>query len=263
MSPAPSSVRIAVVMPELLGTYGDGGNAIILEQRLRWRGLTAERIDVPVGTPVPIDVDLYLLGGGEDRPQSLAARELRADANLARGHARGAVVFAVCAGYQILGHEFPGASGIEPGVGLLDVVTAAGRGPRAVGELLVEVDPALGLPPLTGFENHQGVTRVGAGARPLGRVIRGVGNGVLSPEDGTAIEGAVAERIIATYAHGPVLARNPALADHVLSLVAGPLDPLPLEEVDLLRAERLVAARGSRRGAVRPWRANRWRRARR
>jgi CobQ-like glutamine amidotransferase family enzyme len=242
----PSAVRIAVLCPELLGTYGDGGNGIILEQRLRWRGIPVERLECSAGRPVPAEVDLYLLGGGEDRPQTLAARELRADGAVARGHARGAVIFAVCAGFQLLGHEFPGAEGAEPGLGLLDVVTSVGPGRRAVGELLVDLDPVMGLPQLTGFENHQGVTRLGSGARPLGRVVRGVGNGVPAAHDATAIEGATAERVLATYAHGPVLARNPALADHLLSLIVGPLEPLDFDEVDRLRAERLAAARGSR-----------------
>src|ERR1043165_7974586 len=95
-----SAVRIAVVLPELLGTYGDGGNGIILERRLQWRGIAVERIECGDGAALPATAALYLLGGGEDRPQTLAARELRASGALNRAHAQGAVVFAVCAGYQ-------------------------------------------------------------------------------------------------------------------------------------------------------------------
>jgi CobQ-like glutamine amidotransferase family enzyme len=237
-----SAVRIAVVLPELLGTYGDGGNGIILERRLRWRGHAVERIECTDAATMPDSADLYLLGGGEDRPQTLAARELRASGAIGRAHARGAVVFAVCAGYQIVGRSFPGAEGIEAGLDLLDVSTSVGRGPRAVGELLFEPDAALALPVITGFENHQGVTTRGEGARPLGRVVHGVGNG--ADQGGVATEGAYADRIVATYAHGPVLARNPALADWLLEMVVGPLGALDHDVVaatDSLRRERLRA----------------------
>src|SRR5687767_10401466 len=213
-----SAVRIAVVLPELLGTYGDGGNGIVLEHRLRWRGIDVERIECADAATIPDTADLYLLGGGEDRPQTLAARELRASGAINRAHARGAVIFAVCAGYQIVGESFPGAEGVEAGLGLLDVTTTVGAGPRAVGELLIEPDPTLDLPLVSGFENHQGVTALGRDARPLGRVIEGVGNGaeLATRSEGRSAsrsEGARADRIVATYAHGPVLARNPELAD--------------------------------------------------
>jgi len=240
-----SAVRIAVVLPELLGTYGDGGNGIILERRLRWRGIAAERIECGDAASLPETADLYLLGGGEDRPQTLAARELRASGAVNRAHARGAVIFAVCAGYQIVGQSFPGAEGVEPGLALLDVTTMVGAGRRAVGELLVEPDPALDLPLISGFENHQGVTALGRDALPLGRVVRGVGNGADQTPDHSRhpTEGARAERIIATYAHGPVLARNPALADWLLALIVGALGPL---EHDVVAAT--AALRRERRG---------------
>ncbi|MEO5841986.1 MAG: glutamine amidotransferase [Acidimicrobiales bacterium] len=239
-----SAVRIAVVLPELLGTYGDGGNGIVLEHRLRWRGIAAERIECADAAAIPETADLYLLGGGEDRPQTLAARELRASGAINQAHARGAVIFAVCAGYQIVGQSFPGAEGIEAGLGLLDVTTTVGAGPRAVGELLIEPDSSLDLPLISGFENHQGVTAVGRDARPLGRVLEGVGNG--ADHEVSRSEGALAERIVATYAHGPVLARNPALADWLLAMIVGPLDPLDHEVVAAtaeLRRERLAATR--------------------
>ncbi|MEO8692693.1 MAG: glutamine amidotransferase [Acidimicrobiales bacterium] len=247
-----SAVRIAVVLPELLGTYGDGGNGIVLEHRLRWRGIAVERIECGDAAALPETADLYLLGGGEDRPQTLAARELRASGAINRAHSRGAVIFAVCAGYQIVGQSFPGAEGDEAGLGLLDVTTTVGAGPRAVGELLIEPDASLGLPLISGFENHQGVTAVGRDARVLGRVLEGVGNGrperpaERKTDPGAPTEGAVAERVVATYAHGPVLARNPALADWLLAMIVGPLDPLEHEVVaatEELRRERLAATR--------------------
>jgi lipid II isoglutaminyl synthase (glutamine-hydrolysing) len=241
-------LRIAVVYPDLLGTYGDGGNGLVLARRAEWRGFPAELLQAPSDRPLP-EADLYCLGGGEDGPQVRAARTLVEDGTLARRVADGAVVLAVCAGFQVAGRSFPGATG-DPheGVGLLDVDTVKGSGPRAVGEVLVEVDPAsLGaLPVLTGFENHGGATSLRDGAVPLGRVVAGVGNG-----DGDGVEGAVQGRVVGTYLHGPVLARNPALADRLLSWALGhdetPLDPLDDGEAESLREERLAAVGGKRR----------------
>jgi lipid II isoglutaminyl synthase (glutamine-hydrolysing) len=233
-------VRLVWVYPDLLSTYGDRGNLLVLERRTRLRGIAAEPVFVNSDQPVPRDGDIYLLGGGEDLPQVLAARRLRADGGLAEAADRGAVVFAVCAGYQLLGHEFGGADG-EPtaGLGILDIRSNRGE-QRAVGEIVAEVDPVLGIPELTGFENHQGVTRLGPHAIPLANVSTGIGNG-----DGT--EGAHAGRVLGTYLHGPALVRNPALADLLLGWVAGPLPPIPPDEEELaqtLRRERLAAVSG-------------------
>ena len=231
------TVRLVWVYPDLLSTYGDRGNLLVLERRARLRGIAAEPVFVNSDQPVPRDGDIYLLGGGEDLPQVLAARRLRADGGLADAADRGAVVFAVCAGYQLLGHEFGGADG-EPtaGLGILDI--RSGRGEqRSVGEVVADVDPALGVPALTGFENHQGVTRLGPRAIPLATVTTGIGNG-----DGT--EGAHAGRVLGTYLHGPALVRNPGLADLLLGWVAGPLPAIPADEEELaqtLRRERLAA----------------------
>jgi CobQ-like glutamine amidotransferase family enzyme len=235
-----SAVRIALVYPDLLGTYGDSGNAIILSERLRWRDHDAEIVTITAGGRVPDSCDLYVLGGGEDLPQVLAAGQLGAGRPLSRAVERGAAVLAVCAGLQILGTSFAGTDGIEhPGLGLLDCRTRLG-GRRVVGELVVEPDAGLELPTLTGYENHGGVTRLGPGARPTGRVRTGVGNG-----DGT--DGVVAGRIWATYMHGPVLARNPLVADRILASVVGSLAPLDDYESEALRAERLRAAQWRRR----------------
>jgi CobQ-like glutamine amidotransferase family enzyme len=233
----PSALRLVWIYPDLLSTYGDRGNLIMLTRRARLRGLQVEPIELNSDQPVPSQGDIYLLGGGEDLPQVLAAQRLRAGGGLAGAVSSGAVIFAVCAGYQLVGTVFGGAQG-EPveGLGILDI--SSGRGDRrGVGEVLAEVDPQLGVDRLTGFENHQGVTRVGQGARPLARVLAGVGNG-----DGT--EGAYAGRILGTYLHGPALVRNPGLADLLLSWAAGPLPPLPDADENLtrqLRAERLAA----------------------
>ena len=236
-SPGASAVRIIWVYPDLLSTYGDRGNLLVLERRARLRGLGVDASQVNSDEPVPGHGDIYLLGGGEDLPQILAANRLRADGGLARAADGGAVVFAVCAGYQLLGEAFGGVEG-EPVAGLAILDISSGRGERrGVGELVAEPDPALSVPRLTGFENHQGTTRVGRSASPLASVSLGVGNG-----DGT--EGAYSGHVLGTYMHGPALARNPGLADLLLSWVAGPLEPLRPEDEDWagrLRGERLAA----------------------
>jgi lipid II isoglutaminyl synthase (glutamine-hydrolysing) len=224
----PSAVRLVWVFPDLLSTYGDRGNLLVLARRARLRGLTVEIAEVNSDQRVPVDGDIYLLGGGEDLPQILAARRLAAG--------RGAVIFAVCAGYQIIGTEFGGVEGEPvPGLGLLDI--RSGRGERrGVGEITADVDPALGVERLTGFENHQGVTQRGPEVKPLATVVTGVGNG-----DGT--EGAYSDRVVGTYLHGPALVRNPGLADMLLGWVAGTLPPVDPRQEDLvlkLRADRLA-----------------------
>jgi CobQ-like glutamine amidotransferase family enzyme len=231
-------IAIAGLYPELLGTYGDGGNVEVLAQRLRWRGVDVETVTVAAGEPVPESCDLYVLGGGEDGPQTLAAQELAASGALNRAVDRGAAVLAVCAGFQVLGTTFVGPDGRpHAGLGLLDCTTRRGSGRRRVGEIVVTPE-AFPLPQLTGYENHQGVTRLGSGCRPLGRVVSGNGN-----DSGDRSEGAVDGKVIGTYLHGPVLARNPALADLLLSWAAGTLAPLDDTEVEELRDERLGAAR--------------------
>jgi CobQ-like glutamine amidotransferase family enzyme len=233
-------VEIVLVYQSLLGIYGDRGNATVLVKRLEWRGFHPVLSVVEPGDPVPDTGQVYLLGGGEDAAQVSAVRALRADGGLQRGVERGAAVFAVCAGYQIIGKSFTVGEQDEviPGLGLLDVTTA--RGPvRAVGEILSRWEGHEGEEQwLTGFENHGGYTRLGPDAEPLASVDVGIGN----CDDGT--EGAVSGNVIGTYPHGPVLARNPALADHVLELGLGRrLRPLPRPEVDELRRQRIAAAR--------------------
>jgi CobQ-like glutamine amidotransferase family enzyme len=246
-SPAGSSgaspVGIGLVRPDLLGTYGDGGNALVLAERLVRRGIPAEVIPLMADAEVPSSVAVLVLGGGEDAAQ----RALLRDATLVRGVCQAAErdvpVLAVCAALQILGKYFDdGEGGRTPGVGLIDVETDR-LDRRAVGETVVE--PAagtgldLGATVLSGFENHGGRTLRGSGCAPLGQVRVGVGNG-----DGT--DGVVTGRIVGTYLHGPVLARNPVQADRLLEWAVGPLEPLDMPLVDQLHEERLAAARAER-----------------
>lgn len=254
--PTESTVRIVSLYPDLLGTYGDGGNAIVLSRRLSWRGIDVEHLVVDAGAPVPDSADLYLVGGGEDGPQVQATRELANSGALHRAVDRGAVVLAVCAGMQILGHRFPDATGAtREGLGLLDCETVRVDRPRAVGELLTTTarlgsdDAAVELGQLTGFENHAGRTIPGPTARTLAAVEEGEGNG-----NGT--EGVVCGTVVGTYLHGPALARNPRLADALLSWIVGPetLTPIDDTEVEALRTERIRAARDHELAPRRSWR---------
>jgi CobQ-like glutamine amidotransferase family enzyme len=234
---AESVVRIGLLLPDLLGTYGDCGNAEVLHRRLTWRDIPATVIPLPLGTAIPASLDVYLLGGGEDSAQTLAAEVLAQQTGLLRAVDRGAPVLAVCAGLQLLGRQITLDYGRpQPGAGLLDLVTTPATH-RAIGEVITQPGPGLLSEPLTGFENHRGHTELGPAAQPLGRVIRGIGNG-------TGIDGVVQGRVIGTYLHGPVLARNPELADLLLSWVTGrPLPPIELVGLTELRRERLARRR--------------------
>jgi CobQ-like glutamine amidotransferase family enzyme len=233
-----STVRIGLVLPDVMGTYGDGGNAVVLRQRLRLRGYDAEIVEITLNDPVPESLDVYLLGGAEDSAQRLATRHLQRYPGMQAAAERGAPVLAICAAIQVLGHwyETSGGERVE-GVGMFDLTTSP-QAVRAIGEVAtVPLIPGLSEP-LTGFENHRGGTTLGSDATGLARVTRGVGNGV-----GDGLEGVVQGSAIGTYMHGPALARNPELADHLLlgALGVDSLAPLDLPEVDQLRRERLRA----------------------
>ena len=232
------TVRIGLVLPDVMGTYGDGGNAVVLRQRLRLRGIDAEIVEITLDDPVPSTLDMYTLGGAEDYAQRLATRHLIRYPGLQEAAAKGAPVLAICAAIQVLGHWYETSAGERvDGVGLLDLTTSP-QPTRTIGEVVS--DPLIDgmTEKLTGFENHRGGTVLGAVAKPLARVTKGAGN-----RAGDGIDGAVQGSVIATYMHGPCLARNPQLADHLLSRVVGDLPPLELPEVDLLRRERLAAPR--------------------
>jgi CobQ-like glutamine amidotransferase family enzyme len=233
---ADSTVRIGLVLPDVMGTYGDGGNAVVLRQRLRLRGIAAEIVEITLAEAVPDSLDLYTLGGAEDYAQRLATRHLAQHPGLQRAAARGAPVLAICAAIQILGHWYETSSGERvDGVGLLDATTSP-QVVRAIGEVVSTPLLAGLIAPLTGFENHRGGTTLGPDASPLGAVKKGTGN-----RAGDGFDGAVQGSVTATYMHGPCLARNPELADLLLGNVVGKLAPLELPEVELLRRERLRA----------------------
>jgi lipid II isoglutaminyl synthase (glutamine-hydrolysing) len=231
------ALRIVWLYPDLLSTYGDRGNLLILGHRAGVRGIPVELYEVRSDQAVPSSADIYLLGGGEDGPQALAAQRLIADGGLHRAVAGGSVVFAVCAGYQLLGRSFFAKGARCTGLELLDLDSDRGE-TRAVGELAGTVDPRLGLPPLSGFENHGGRTHVGPEASPLARVTTGIGN------DGST-EGAWRGKLLGTYSHGPALSRNPALADLLLRWATGAVALPPVDDTwsERLRGERMAAVR--------------------
>lgn len=236
-------LTIGLVLPDVLGTYGDDGNALVLRERARRRGIDAAIERIMLDDDVPPTHDLYTLGGGEDAAQLIAAARLSSSPGLQAAAADGKPIFAVCAGLQVLGHTFRAHGNEVEGVGLLDITTAP-LPKRATGELAATPTRA-GITaelsqPLTGFENHMGATALGPDASALGRVTRGVGNGA---EDGGKVDGVVQGSVIATYMHGPALARNPELADlllaRALDVPLADLEPLELDAVTQLRRERL------------------------
>lgn len=243
--PETSEITVAVIYPELLGLYSDRGNAIALRHRAAVHGMKTTIIDVGPGDLLPASADIYLLGGAEDAAMVMALELLRAQRVLQEAPERGAVVLAICAGFQLIGHSFTAPDGGRlEGLGMLDI-TSHRLETRAVGEVLVD-SPLLGE--LQGFENHQGDAQLGPDVTPLGTVLHGVGNGH------GRTEGAVAGNVLGTYLHGPALARNPAFVDHVLRLSTGRDLPSPRDEViEEMRSQRRSVMLGhpAGRGGIR------------
>lgn len=241
--PRQGVLRVGLVLPDVMGTYGDSGNATVLAQRAQMRGIPAEIVTVTLDDPVPDSLDVYTIGGAEDAAQRLATAHLLAHQGLQRAAKRGAPVLAICAALQILGEWYELADGTKAeGVGLLDVTTHGRAGVRSIGEVVVQPSVDGLVEPITGFENHGGATVLGPEARPLGAVKSGDGNAAGEP-----VEGAAQDSVVATYLHGPVLARNPELADLLLARALGvpkeELGPLDLPSVRMLRTERFAAPR--------------------
>jgi CobQ-like glutamine amidotransferase family enzyme len=201
--------------PDYLNIYADRGNIAVFERRAAWRGIDLEVDEIGPGDELePGRHDLLYIGGGQDREQALIAPDLAARGErIEEAVDQGAAVLAVCGGYQLLGRFYRDRSGDElPGVGLFPLHTVAGER-RMIGDVLLECSLDGGpTRTLAGFENHAGRTYLDAGAEPLGRVVAGFGN------DGeSGAEGCRVGRAIGTYLHGPLLPRNPWLADWLLS----------------------------------------------
>ncbi len=224
------AVRLCHLFPDHLNIYADRGNIAVFQRRLQWRELSLEVVEIGLGEPIPADCHLYYLGGGQDRDQKLVSEDLVQKADPLRQAAQdGAVVLGVCGGYQLLGHSYTASDGQRlPGIGLLDLETTAGSS-RLIGDVVLDVTLNGQTNTVVGYENHAGRTRLGGGCTPLGRLRRGHGN---NGEDGC--EGAVAGRLVGTYLHGPLLPKNPWLADTLLSWsldhAGGSIDLEPLDD---------------------------------
>jgi CobQ-like glutamine amidotransferase family enzyme len=216
---ADRTLRVCALYPDLLNIYADRGNLLLLERRCQWRGIGFQLSGVGLGDPLDPDAhDLFYIGGGQDRDQALCARDMadtKRDA-LHAAAARGAVVFAVCGGYQLLGHGYEMGSERLPGVSLVDLDTVREEGPRLIGNVAIELEDGTTL---AGFENHGGRTRLGPDAKPLGRVLRGHGNDGRSGFEG--VRGGPHDTVVGTYLHGPLLPKNAHFADWLTATALG------------------------------------------
>jgi CobQ-like glutamine amidotransferase family enzyme len=231
------TLRIVDVYPGSMFPQGDLGNLRMLEHQARRRGIAAETVSAPIGDPLP-GGDLYVLAGAEDEDQPAVARRLTEEGTLVRAAAAGKVVVGIGAGYQILGRSFDTPAGATTeGLGLLDVRTTLGE--HVDIRVVTRASPRFGLPALVGYEWHRGRTALGPDAEPLAEVEIGVCNGGDPPTDG-AVQG----RVLGTYLHGPLLPRNPELADLLLGWALGAeLEPLANEFAGRAREERIAEAR--------------------
>ena len=237
----PPTLRVCALYPDLMNIYADRGNIAILRARCEWRGLGFELSASGLGERLdPESADLFYMGGGQDRDQVAVAHDMAATKRDAMHAAadRGAVVLAVCGGYQLLGSHYQLGDEDLPGIGLVDLRTVREPGPRLIGNCAIEADLGGGPRTIAGFENHGGRTHLGEGERPLGRVLSGHGN---NGRDGT--EGVHRGNVIGTYLHGPLLPKNVWLADRLIELALGvELGPLEDELED-------AAHRSARRAA--------------
>ena len=239
------TLRVCALYPDLMNIYADRGNLLLLERRCGWRGIGFELTGAGIGESIDPDAhDLFYMGGGQDRDQGLCAQDLvdtkREDLHAAAD--RGAVIFGVCGGYQLLGHSYQLGDETIPGVGLVDLHTIRDDGARLVGNVAIEVQlPGLERPRvLAGFENHGGRTHLGEAEAPLGRVLQGHGN------TGTSgYEGVRRDNVVGTYLHGPLLPKNAWFADWLVQTALGRDEPLP--ELDDTLED--AAHRGARRAA--------------
>jgi len=227
---AEHTLRVCALYPDLLNIYADRGNLLLLERRCAWRDIGFELAGAGLGDPLDPDAhDLFYIGGGQDRDQALCARDMvetKRDA-LHAAAGRGAVVFAVCGGYQLLGHGYEMGDERLPGVGLVDLDTVRADGPRLIGNVAIELEDGTTL---AGFENHGGRTHLGPGATPLGRVLRGHGNDGRSGFEG--VRGGPQDTVVGTYLHGPLLPKNAHFADWLIAMALGmaPRDLAPLDD---------------------------------
>ena len=225
-------LRLLALYPERMNIYADRGNILFLRRRCEWRGIGFSYAAAGPGEGIdPGAHDLLYIGGGQDRDQAAVAVDMVASKReaLAAAVEDGAVMLAVCGGYQLLGHSYELGGERLPGVGLVDLETVREDGPRLIGNVAIEVDLG-GLPRvLAGFENHGGRTRLGASERPLGRVLHGHGNDGRSGFEG--IRGGPEGTVVGTYLHGPLLPKNSWFSDWLTATALG-RDPSELSRLD-------------------------------
>jgi CobQ-like glutamine amidotransferase family enzyme len=244
---AERTVRVCALYPDLMNIYADRGNLTVLERRCAWRGLGFALTGAGIGEDIdPGAHDLFYIGGGQDRDQALCARDLadRKREALQAAADRGAVVFAVCGGYQLLGHGYELDGETLPGAGLVDLETVREPGERLIGNVAISLGLAGGPPVLAGFENHGGRTYLGDGVAPLGRVLRGHGNNGRDGLEG--VVGGAHGTVVGTYIHGPLLPKNTAFADWLTARALG-LEPGALAPLDDTLED--AAHNGARRAA--------------
>ena len=244
------NLRLLALYPEQMNIYADRGNILFLQRRCAWRGIGFEHATAGPGERFdPAAHDLVYIGGGQDRDQRLVADDMlrsKRDA-LAAAVDDGAVVLAVCGGYQLLGHSYQLGEERIAGLALVDLETVREPGPRLIGNVAIEADLGDGALEVAGFENHGGRTYLGSGAEALGRVIRGHGN---NGRDG--LEGVRRANLIGTYLHGPLLPKNARVADRLIALALArrsgrepELEPLDDElEAAAHQSARAAALRG-------------------
>lgn len=242
-------VRLCHLYPDQMNIYADRGNIAVFRQRLEWRGLHLEVTNVSHGDAIdPAVHDLYYLGGGQDRDQRIVAHDLvEKGPALRSAAAAGAAFLWVCGGIQLAGVGYTDATGERlPGVGLLDVDTDAGT-ERLIGDLVIAATLDGETREVVGYENHVGRTLLGPDATPLGSVVKGHGN-----DGASGFEGAVHNRVIGTYLHGPLLPKNPWVADKLLgwALEHGGQE-VDLEPLDDRLADAARAVARSRAGVSR------------
>lgn len=227
--------------PELLNLYGDSGNIITLTKRLLWRGIGADVVPVALGeAPNFLQADIVFIGGGSDREQQIVGEALYARRkDLASYVDAGGVLLAVCGAYQLLGHEYSIGNKTLQGLSIIDAITRR-ETPRLIGNIVAQT--SLVATPIVGYENHGGRTWIGKEVEPFAKVEVGFGN------DGeSGYEGAHYNHLVATYIHGPLLPKNPELADYLLesALVQkyGAAQLEPLDDTLELQANEYMVSR--------------------
>ncbi|UOD79697.1 type 1 glutamine amidotransferase [Paenarthrobacter ureafaciens] len=212
-SESKGTLRVLQLYPKDMNIYGDWGNALVLQQRIKWHGYTPELLEYNVGDEFPDDVDLIVGGGGQDSGQVVIQEDLQGRAAQLRSMAEdGAPMLVICGLYQLFGKFFKTNAGpVIPGIGILDVETQ-GTDERLIGNVTLK-SPEFGE--ILGYENHSGQTTLGPGVEPLGTVTKGAGN---NSKDGH--EGARYRNVVASYLHGSLLPKNPAIADFLIKTAA-------------------------------------------